>query len=360
MMRFFTAHVRDGRLILDEPTEHPDGTLVELVPTDSVMWLVPLGEVPSPDDEPVDESAASPSMQPLRAHARDGRLVLAEPTDLPDGTGVELVSIDDVVATGGYLMDDETRAVFAQELEASFADEDAGQLIDAADALADLKAHRKKLVNTAMAGCRSSDCSPEGGGNLDQLAGAGAAVGARGCRARGPGARPRVTRLGGDHDGGGAGPHQELGRFAEGGGKRRWSWTCCSRQGAAATSNAPARRRPPRAGARTARRHPLGGDRGGAGAHKELGRGESRRRRRPRRCRTSSAMYTGGHRPRGRSRRRCRCRGSRRRRDPRRHRARADRRRAPRHRRPRPPVGQRPAARGGDQEQRRASRDVRE
>jgi hypothetical protein len=33
--------------------------------------------------------------------------------------------------------------MFAQELETSFADEDAGQLIDAADALADLKARHK-------------------------------------------------------------------------------------------------------------------------------------------------------------------------------------------------------------------------
>jgi len=143
MTRFFTAHVRNGRLVLDEPDEHPDGTLVELVPTDSVMWLVPLGEAPAPDDEPADESAASSSVQPLRAHVRDRRLVLDEPTELPDGTAVELVSIDDVVASGGYLMDDETRAVFAQELEASFAEEDAGQLIDAADAIADLKAHRE-------------------------------------------------------------------------------------------------------------------------------------------------------------------------------------------------------------------------
>jgi len=144
MMRFFMAYVRDGRIILDEPTEHRGGTLVELVPTDSVMWLVPLGEVPSPDDEPADESAASSSVQPLRAHVRDGRLVLAEPTDLPDGTAVELVSMADVMESGGYLMDDETRAVFAQDLEASFAEEDAGLLIDADDAIADLKAHREK------------------------------------------------------------------------------------------------------------------------------------------------------------------------------------------------------------------------
>jgi len=37
---------------------------------------------------------------------------------------------------------DETRAVFAQELEASFDEEEAGQLIDVADVLADLRTRR--------------------------------------------------------------------------------------------------------------------------------------------------------------------------------------------------------------------------
>jgi hypothetical protein len=140
-MRLFTAHVHNGRLFLDEPDEHPDGTLVELVPTDSVMWLVPPGEAPPPADDPADESAASSSMQPLGAHVRDRRLVLDEPTDLPDGTAVELVLMADVVARGWYLMDDETRAEFGRKLEASFDDESAGRLIDADDFLADLKAH---------------------------------------------------------------------------------------------------------------------------------------------------------------------------------------------------------------------------
>ncbi len=39
------AIVDEWRLVLDEPTELPDGTLVERVPTDSVMWLVLLSEV---------------------------------------------------------------------------------------------------------------------------------------------------------------------------------------------------------------------------------------------------------------------------------------------------------------------------
>ena len=34
-MTSFKAHVRNGRLILDEPTELPEGVEVELVPSDS-------------------------------------------------------------------------------------------------------------------------------------------------------------------------------------------------------------------------------------------------------------------------------------------------------------------------------------
>ena len=41
-------------------------------------------------------------------------------------------------------MSPEERAELDRELEQSFVDEKAGRLIDAADALADLKAHREK------------------------------------------------------------------------------------------------------------------------------------------------------------------------------------------------------------------------
>jgi hypothetical protein len=36
-MCFFTAHVHNGRLVLDEPTDLPEGTLFELVSTDDVL-----------------------------------------------------------------------------------------------------------------------------------------------------------------------------------------------------------------------------------------------------------------------------------------------------------------------------------
>jgi len=35
------------------------------------------------------------TMQPLKAHVKNGRLVLDEPTDLPEGEEIELVPLDD-------------------------------------------------------------------------------------------------------------------------------------------------------------------------------------------------------------------------------------------------------------------------
>lgn len=81
-------------------------------------------------------------LQSLRARVRNGRLLLDEPTDLPEGDVVELVQLDDVLASGADDLDDEERAALRREIEASFAEEEAGQLIDAADAIADLRTRR--------------------------------------------------------------------------------------------------------------------------------------------------------------------------------------------------------------------------
>src|SRR5690242_7416420 len=48
-------------------------------------------------------------MRSLKEHVRGGRLVLDEPTDLPEGADVELVALDDVLASGGDYLDDEER-----------------------------------------------------------------------------------------------------------------------------------------------------------------------------------------------------------------------------------------------------------
>ena len=81
-------------------------------------------------------------MQPLKAHVQNRRLVLDEPTDLPDGTVVELVPLNDVLADEGDALDDEEQAALNRELEASFTAEEAGQLVDAADVIADLRTRR--------------------------------------------------------------------------------------------------------------------------------------------------------------------------------------------------------------------------
>jgi hypothetical protein len=81
-------------------------------------------------------------MAPLKAHVHNGRLVLDEPTNLPEGKVVELVPIDEVLASGGDHLDDAEREALERELEASAREAEAGQLIDAADVLADLRARR--------------------------------------------------------------------------------------------------------------------------------------------------------------------------------------------------------------------------
>jgi hypothetical protein len=81
-------------------------------------------------------------MQPLKAHVRNGRLLLDEPTDLPEGDVVELVQLDDVLASGGDDLDDDERVALQRDIEASFDEEEAGQLIDLADAMADLRTVR--------------------------------------------------------------------------------------------------------------------------------------------------------------------------------------------------------------------------
>ena len=78
-------------------------------------------------------------MQSVKARVRNGRLVLDAPTDRPEGDVVELVGMDDVLANGGDDLDDADRAALERELDASFEDEDAGRLIDLAEAIADLR-----------------------------------------------------------------------------------------------------------------------------------------------------------------------------------------------------------------------------
>lgn len=81
-------------------------------------------------------------MRALMAHVRAGRLVLDEPTDLPEGEEVSLVPLDEVLASGGDYLDDEERERLHESLREGIRQMKAGQTVDAATALAELRAHR--------------------------------------------------------------------------------------------------------------------------------------------------------------------------------------------------------------------------
>jgi hypothetical protein len=70
-------------------------------------------------------------MQPLKAHVHNGRLVLDEPTDLPEGEVIELVPVDDVLAGGGDYLDDEERERLHKSIDRGLADVKAGRTVDA-------------------------------------------------------------------------------------------------------------------------------------------------------------------------------------------------------------------------------------
>ncbi len=81
-------------------------------------------------------------MRALKAHVRAGRLLLDEPTELPEGEVVELVPLDEVLAAGGDYLDEEERERLHESLRESIRQMQAGQRVDAVTALAELRAHR--------------------------------------------------------------------------------------------------------------------------------------------------------------------------------------------------------------------------
>jgi hypothetical protein len=82
-------------------------------------------------------------MQPLKAKVHNGRLVLDEPTDLPEGEVVELVPVDEVLASGGDYLDDDERKRLHESLDQGVDDFESGNTEDAFEALDRLKARRE-------------------------------------------------------------------------------------------------------------------------------------------------------------------------------------------------------------------------
>ncbi len=75
-------------------------------------------------------------MQPLKAIVKNGRIVVDEPTDLPEGEVVYLQPIE------GDDMSAEEREALHESIRESIEQMNRGQLIDADEALARLRAHR--------------------------------------------------------------------------------------------------------------------------------------------------------------------------------------------------------------------------
>ncbi len=71
----------------------------------------------------------------LKARVRSGRLVVDEPTDLPEGTEVDLLPLDP-----GDWLDPADRAALHEALLASEEDVKAGRLVDAEEVLKALRA----------------------------------------------------------------------------------------------------------------------------------------------------------------------------------------------------------------------------
>jgi hypothetical protein len=70
----------------------------------------------------------------LKARVRAGRLVVDEPTDLPDGTEIELLPLDP-----GDWLNDEDRAALHAALRESQIDVAADRLVEADEVLRELK-----------------------------------------------------------------------------------------------------------------------------------------------------------------------------------------------------------------------------
>lgn len=76
-------------------------------------------------------------MSPLKAHVRNERIVLDEPTTLPDGTMIDLVADDE----GDDLTDDERRSLH-EALSTSWKSAEAGRLRPASAVLDELRKRR--------------------------------------------------------------------------------------------------------------------------------------------------------------------------------------------------------------------------
>src|SRR5438094_721415 len=98
-------------------------------------------------------------MSPLRARVEKGRLVLNEPTTLPEGTVVDLVADDE----GDDLSDEERRALH-EALSASWKSAEAGRLRPASAVLDELRKQRRAFRFESLLKLRCKSAKSKIGG----------------------------------------------------------------------------------------------------------------------------------------------------------------------------------------------------
>ena len=86
----------------------------------SACWAAPLG--------------ATLSFMTIKARVREGRLVVDEPTELPNGTEIDLLPLDP-----GDWLDEADRAALHEALRQSDTDAVEGRLVDAEEILKDIR-----------------------------------------------------------------------------------------------------------------------------------------------------------------------------------------------------------------------------
>jgi hypothetical protein len=79
-------------------------------------------------------------MQAVKAIVKDGRLIVDEPTDRPEGEVVELVPLDEVLASGGDDLDDEDRERLHAAIRRGIEDVEAGRTVEARQVIERLRA----------------------------------------------------------------------------------------------------------------------------------------------------------------------------------------------------------------------------
>jgi len=80
-------------------------------------------------------------MESVKAQVRNGRLLLDKPTDLPNGTEVYLVATEgDVVVLSDDGLEDGEREELLSAIDESLAQADAGQVEDFSKVIAELRA----------------------------------------------------------------------------------------------------------------------------------------------------------------------------------------------------------------------------